>query len=560
MLGYNGFIQETEDAALLALGRNGFIQPVEEQGAPPVAAVVPASIVVAGSREDYDLDQAGLASALADVTAAGGGDIYLGAGTLAATAVQTIGANTRIFGAGIGVTNITLASGITLFNLGAFSLTLSNVSISGNNSAAQKILNVTATSELLICFDHVTVGTSATTGAETIIDGNNFARNIKMSDCRFYVNGPGVGWLYEAASTGTFEAVNVVATQEAAMDSGPTVLLTNCIITGGATTVFLSGSRFTGCQLNAETLTFGAQSELSGCTVSADTTLTFGNGCELSACAITSNVTFGTTTNVAGSDVAGDTTTGVSCNFSGGTLGGTLTAGANSTFAGVTVTGTAAPAAACLFSACTIGGAVTVSGAGVKMTGCTLVSFSSTSLNSHVIQGCSFSGGGNNITLASSSSCQVHGNVSAQVVESGSSDSNTYSSIAAGSTLIGASSVVTDAQKFVFVSPGVLTTLAADNATFPRIPVQVTQGVRLLSVEVETAPTGASLLVAFRIGTRSTGALAAAFATVTVTAGSFTGSTSVAAITIAPTQFLVAEITQVGSVVPGSNMTAVVRA
>jgi len=32
MLGYNGFIQETEDAAALALGRNGFIQPVEEQG------------------------------------------------------------------------------------------------------------------------------------------------------------------------------------------------------------------------------------------------------------------------------------------------------------------------------------------------------------------------------------------------------------------------------------------------------------------------------------------------------------------------------------------------
>jgi len=418
MLGYNGFIQETEDAAALALGRNGFIQPVEEQGAPPVAAVVPASIVVAGSREDYDLDQAGIASAIADVTAAGGGDIYLGAGTLAATSVLTIGANTRIFGAGIGVTNITLASGITLFNLGAFSLTLMDLSISGDNSAAQKILNVTATSELLICMERVTVGTSATTGAEVIIDGNSFARNLKLSNCRFYVNGPGVGWLYDAAGTGSMEMSNVTATQEAAMDTGPTVLATNCIITGGATTVFLAGSRFTGCQLNAETLTFGAQSELAGCAVSADTTLTFGNGCDLGGGSITSNVIFGTTTNVAGVRIAGNTTTGTSCDFSGVTIDGTLTAGASSTFAACTITSTAAPAASCLFSSCTIGGAVTVSGASTKFSNCTLVSFSSTSLNSHVIKGCSFSGAGDNITLASSSSCQVHGNTTAQVIES----------------------------------------------------------------------------------------------------------------------------------------------
>ena len=558
MLGYNGFIQETEDAALLALGRNGFIQPVEEQGAPPVAAVVPASIVVAGSREDYDLDQAGLASALADVTAAGGGDIYLGAGTLAATAVQTIGANTRIFGAGIGVTNITLASGITLFNLGAFSLTLSNVSISGDNSAAQKILNVTATSELLICFDHVTVGTSATTGAETIIDGNNFARNIKMSDCRFYVNGPGTGWLYEAAGTGSMEMSNVTATQEAAMDTGPTVLATNCIITGGATTVFLSGSRFTGCQLNAETLTFGAQCQISGCAISADTTLTFGNSPEVSACSFSSNAIFGTTANIAGCLFQGTLTTGVSCNLAGCTLSDVATLGAGSTISSSTFASTVAPAASCIFSGCTIAGAVTVSGSGVKMVGCTLVSFSSTSFNSHILEGNSFSGGGNNITLASSSSCQVHGNVSAQVVESGSSDSNTYSSIAAGSTLTGASSVVADAQRFAWTSPDVLTT--TDNAFFARIPVQVSQGVRLLSVEVGTAPTGAALLVDFRIGTRSTGALAAAFATVTVAINAFTGSVTVAGITIAPTQFLVCEITQVGSTIAGANMTAVARA
>ena len=558
MLGYNGFIQETEDAALLVLGRNGFIQPGEERGAPPAAAVVPASFVVASDREDYPLTQTGLSDALTAVGAAGGGDIYIGAGTLAITAVLTIPANTRIFGAGIGVTNITLASGITLFNLGAFSFTLMDLSISGNNSAAQKILNVTATSELLICMERVTVGTSATTGAEVVIDGNSFARNLKLSNCRFYVNGPGVGWLYDAAGTGTMEMSNIVATQEAAMDTGPTVLATNCIITGGATTVFLAGSRFTGCQLNAETLTFGAQCELAGCTVSADTTLTFGNGCDLGGCAISSNVTFGTTCNVAGGRVFGNTITGASCNFSGETLDGTLTAGASSTFTACTVTSTAAPAASCLFSSCTIGGAVTVSGASTKFSNCTLVSFSSTSLNSHVIKGCSFSGASNNITLASSSSCQVHGNVGAQVIESGSSDSNTFSSIAAGSTLIGASSQVTDAQKFAWTSPDVLT--ITDNAFFARIAPQVTQGVRLLSVDVETAPTGAALLVAFRIGTRSTGALAAAFATVTVAIGAFTGSTTVAGITLAPTQFLVCEITQVGSTIAGANATMVARA
>ena len=90
--------------------------------------------------------------------------------------------------------------------------------------------------------------------------------------------------------------------------------------------------------------------------------------------------------------------------------------------------------------------------------------------------------------------------------------------------------------------------------------MQVTQGVRLLSVEVETAPTGAALLVDFRLGTRATGVLAAAFATVTVAIGAFTGSTTVAGITIAPTQFLVCEITQVGSTIAGANATMVARA
>lgn len=388
----------------------------------------------------------------------------------------------------------------------------------------------------------LTAGASSTFSACTVVSTVSSATLCAYSGCTI---------------TGAFTATGNAVDIANCVFAGALTVLTTSNVSGGS----CAGAVITGTSCNVSgmtmtsTLTLGASSTLSSCTITGNSTT--GNTCNLSSCAFAGTLTVGNTCNWGGGAV-GNFTTGTSCNISGLTVTGTLTAGASSTFSACTITSTAAPAASCSFSGCTIGGAVTVSGASTKFSNCGLVSFSSTSLNSHEIVNCSFSGGGNNITLASSSSCQIHGNVGAQVVESGSSDSNTLSSIAAGSTLIGASTVVTDAQKFVFTSPGTLTT--TDNALFARIPVQVTQGVRLLSVEVETAPTGANLIIEFKIGTRSTGALAAAFATLTLTAGAFTASTTVAAITITSAQFLVVAITQVGSTIPGSNATIVARA
>lgn len=263
-----------------------------------------------------------------------------------------------------------------------------------------------------------------------------------------------------------------------------------------------------------------------------------------------SQITSGAATNLA---------LGISSKFAGCTITATtMTFGLDSQITGSRILGDITAGNLCRFSNCSIENDVIAAGVQLSISGCNIETFSSSGFSGHTIHGNVFEGGGDTVLLDDTTGCKVSGNVNCQVLESGTSDSNQYANILPTSTLTGASSVVTDAQRFAWVSPDVLTT--TDNAFFARIPVQIEQGVRLLSVEVETAPTGASLLVDFRLGTRATGVLAAAFATVTVTAGSFTGSATVAGITILPTQFLVCEITQVGSVIAGSNLTAVARA
>ena len=292
--------------------------------------------------------------------------------------------------------------------------------------------------------------------------------------------------------------------------------------------------------------------------LTADTTLTFGTNCTVAGGTVSIAVTFGASCDITAVRFAAAVTLGANCNMSGTAVAGALTAGASSTLSGCTLSSTVAPAASCSLSACIITGAVTVSGAGVTLAGCTLASFSSTSLNSHVIQGCTFTGAGSNVTLASSSSCVVKGNIACQVTESGTSDSNRYSDISTASTLTGASSIVTDQDKFAWTSPGALTT--TDNALFGRYSPQISTRVRLLEVNVETAPTGATLTVDFRKGTKSTGALGAVIGTVTVAISAFNGTTTVSpAIVLASTEFIVAEITQVGSTIPGSNATMMAR-
>lgn len=106
-----------------------------------------------------------------------------------------------------------------------------------------------------------------------------------------------------------------------------------------------------------------------------------------------------------------------------------------------------------------------------------------------------------------------------------------------------------------FTSPDVLTT--TDNALIPWLPGQGTS-VSQAQVQVKTAPTGQSLIIALKIGVRSTGVLAAAFTTLTVTATSFFVDATFTPTLVDSTHFLAAEITQVGSGVAGSNLTVLV--
>lgn len=105
---------------------------------------------------------------------------------------------------------------------------------------------------------------------------------------------------------------------------------------------------------------------------------------------------------------------------------------------------------------------------------------------------------------------------------------------------------------FVFTSPSTLTT--TDNALIPWLPGRGTD-VTTLRCIVKTAPTGSSITVDFRRGTIATGTLGAVIGTVTITAGSFEGTTVIGATNIPTTDFLAMEITAVGSTIAGSDMT-----
>lgn len=115
---------------------------------------------------------------------------------------------------------------------------------------------------------------------------------------------------------------------------------------------------------------------------------------------------------------------------------------------------------------------------------------------------------------------------------------------------------VSSSRTYVFTSPDVLT--ITDNALIPWVPGAGTSISELLGL-VKTAPTGASLIIEFFRGTRSTGAVGASLGTVTIVAGGFTASTAITPTTIATTEFVAMTINQIGSIIAGSNLTGIVR-
>lgn len=492
------------------------------------AAVVPATFVVASDREDYPLTQAGLAAAIADLPA-GGGTIYVGEGTLAITAPIVLSKDVKIIGAGIGCTFFSVAGAISAFTVGDTELTMSDFSVVGTDTAGQAFITLTASTAAgkMTTIERIRIGTTTgfgPDGTKIFIDAATFTRVWHLNDIVLFIVSGG-SFLANGPAGGTMKIANVVG---GGLFGGTVqVDAVNFTLTSSGNFAFGNQSKFANCRLNTSgTCAFGTETLVSNTFLICDV------------------ITFGITGSVLGGLIQCTTTTlGASCELTGvSSIIGALSVGAS-----------------CVITACASTGAITATGAKAKVIGCTFTTFTcaTAGADEHVLTGNTFTGAGNNVTLTDCDGCVVKGNIDCQVIEAASSDSNRYANISATSTIIGASSVIEDAQKFLWTSPDTLTT--TDNAFFARIPVQVTTPVRLLSIEVETAPTGADVLVTFRKGTRSTGALAAAFATLTLPAGSFTASTTVAGITIAPTEFLVVNITQVGSTIAGSSATIVAR-
>lgn len=104
----------------------------------------------------------------------------------------------------------------------------------------------------------------------------------------------------------------------------------------------------------------------------------------------------------------------------------------------------------------------------------------------------------------------------------------------------------------LFGVPGVLTT--TDNALILRVSLPRPARIYQLRGTIVTAPTGQAVILDFKKFTVSTGAIGASIGTVTIAAGTFSGiSVLAAAVSLAITEGLLMEVTQIGSGVAGSN-------
>lgn len=128
----------------------------------------------------------------------------------------------------------------------------------------------------------------------------------------------------------------------------------------------------------------------------------------------------------------------------------------------------------------------------------------------------------------------------------------------AGSDLVGTAQGPASVMPiFAFSESGNVTT--TDNALIPWVPGQGAP-ISLFSAVVKTAPTGASIIIDFKVVTMSTGVVGATIATVTIPAGSFYSTTTLGSpVTILTTEALAAEISQVGSIISGANLTAIAQ-
>lgn len=108
---------------------------------------------------------------------------------------------------------------------------------------------------------------------------------------------------------------------------------------------------------------------------------------------------------------------------------------------------------------------------------------------------------------------------------------------------------------YAFTAPDELTT--TDNALIPWI-IGRGRVVRRARASVKVAPTGASITVAIKRYTLATGVVVDTLGTVTIAATAFTGEVTWAGVIVTEAQALAAEITQIGSTLPGENLSLLV--
>ncbi len=351
----------------------------------------------------------------------GGGTVFFPPGNYLIGTAITLTGDIKVQGSGIGATFFLVTTGISMFTVGDTELTMSDFSVTGNNTAAQAFLTLSASTSTgkVTTLERIRIGSvtgfGTDDGTKIFIDSAGFSRVWHLSNVTMTL-ATGSS-LFAGAGSGSMRMTNVygygAVTGTLAVDAANVTIVTD------GNFAFGNQSKFANCRFNtAGTLAFGTQTLVSNSFLIVGT-ITFGNE------SLISNTFFQCTT----------TTLGTSCEIRGGNFIGALSVGATCALIGVISTG-----------------AVTVTGAKAKVTDCTFTTFTcaTAGADNHVIKGCTFTGAGNNVTLTDCDGCVISGNITCQVNETASSDANQYDDNTgfSGSTIIGPNSTVNGAKRF----------------------------------------------------------------------------------------------------------------